>query len=215
VGKYWFGVESINDRLYGLTVFNSNKVSVIYDAVKVVLNATHNRVTVGDKANVDIDAYYLYDHEKYDGVITLNDTLVKNDVGLYWYGVASAGNDSYGIDVVFYKPIYIIFDKPVIEISSNSLTPYTLTIFARIYSAYDNKLYKNAEITINGVKAEYIDGTYQATLRTIIPYQGVHIEVSVGAVRGEADTSIYCIGNLILLIALIGVIAFIIKKLLH
>jgi len=117
VGKYYYSVESLLDPDYGLTVFISNVVEVIFDRVKIELKVVDDRIDVGSEADILISAWYEYDLAEYDGDILLNDTLRKDEVGKYFYSVLRIGNDTYGITVFQSNVVYVIFDKVVIWLS--------------------------------------------------------------------------------------------------
>ncbi len=118
VGRYTYVVISISDPLYGLKVFKSNTVSVVFDRVVIELRVVDDRVDVGSTVEISISAWYEYDMTNYDGYILLNDSLKKDVVGRYFYVVAEIGNDSHGITVFRSNVVFVIFDKVVIELEA-------------------------------------------------------------------------------------------------
>ena len=115
-GRYVYGVSSISDQLYGLTVYRVTPVAVVFDAIEVVFTVGDNRIDVGSTANISFIARYAYSKAPYPGVLTLNDTLTKDVVGLYWYGVILVSPDPNNITALYYEPVYIIFDRVVVEV---------------------------------------------------------------------------------------------------
>ena len=112
VGKYWYRVEGIRDDLYGLTSFISNTTFyIIYDKVIISLSVSDGRIGVGEAANIAVEAYYAYDDSPFDGEVVLNDTLVHDAVGKYWYTVSWIANDRYGITIFESNSVYVIFDR--------------------------------------------------------------------------------------------------------
>jgi hypothetical protein len=116
VGRYWFTVSKIIDNKYNLTVFNANRVSIIYDKVIINIEVLDDRIDVGSTPNISINAYYAYDGKIFNGSISFNDTLVKNNVGKYSYRVVNISDRLYGLTVYASNTFGIIFDRVLINL---------------------------------------------------------------------------------------------------
>ncbi len=58
-------------------------MNVIFDRVFLTLSVLNSRINVGETAPVGVAGFYEYDLSPWNGDFTLNDTLTKNEVGLY------------------------------------------------------------------------------------------------------------------------------------
>jgi PA14 domain. len=109
----------------------------VWDAVYFAeIRTAHPRYTVGDTAVLNVTAYYAYDGQPFQGSFTLNDTLTKTAVGLYWYRVTGISDTLYGLTKFAGSTSFtVIFDKLVIDqywaealgrvLSNNSRVDYT------------------------------------------------------------------------------------------
>jgi len=113
VGKWVFTVSSITETQYGLTAFTSNTVECIWDRVIINLEVSDTHVDVGATIDLSFDAIYEYDGaDATDHVsVTLNDTLIKNAIGKYYYTVDSITDSLYGLTVFECNVVYVIFDR--------------------------------------------------------------------------------------------------------
>ena len=114
VGRYGYRVVGIADPLYGLSVFNSNDVSVIFDRVNIKLSVDDSRIDVGETLPYSWVGEYEYDGSRFEGSITLNDTVTKDDVGRYVFTVASIFDEKYGLTAFSSNAIDCIWDRIVI-----------------------------------------------------------------------------------------------------
>ena len=160
-GRYGYTVEKIIDPLYGLTAYRSNTVSIIFDAVEVIFNVEDNRIDVGSTANITFTARYAYSKEPYPGVLALNDSLTKDEVGLYWYGVVLIEPDPNNITALYYQPVYIIFDRVVIETSYDNRVNIGENALQGVnaYYEYDGEPF-NGEIYFNDTAVKHEVGRY-------------------------------------------------------
>jgi len=109
VEKYEYKAASISDPTYGLTIFATNEVYVIFDKVIITLSAVGDTVGAGSTTSITWTAAYQYDGTDFDGTITLNDTLTKSTVGTYHYTTQTISGDSYGITAFESNTVTIIF----------------------------------------------------------------------------------------------------------
>jgi len=119
VGKYYYTISSITDDNYGLTVFESNVVYVIFDRIIVTLSTSDSRIDVGSTGSYSYTAIYEYDSVDATSyvTITLNDTLTKDVIGKYDYTVSSISESQYGLTAFSSNSFSIIFDKVQVTLS--------------------------------------------------------------------------------------------------
>ncbi len=120
VGRYGYTISSITDNNYGLTVFECNAVSVIFDKVVIdTFTVEDFRINIGDTASFTVGGYYAYDGVAWSGGYSLNDTATKSVVGKYGYRITSITDSNYGLTVFEQTApdIYVIFDKVKIILS--------------------------------------------------------------------------------------------------
>ena len=188
VGKYYYAVDSMSDSNYGLTVFESNIVYVIFDRVVITLSVSDNRINVGDNATININAVYDYDGSSFVGSITLNDTqTIKNNVGIYWFTVSSMTDNQYGLTVFTSNTIYVIYDRidaDNFEFSDTSM----FNVSFRCFSEYDGLLTdKNFQVKL------YINNTLQHTYSVSSNSSGYITLTSTTNLHGEGNISFYII----------------------
>jgi hypothetical protein len=114
VGKYGFTVLSISGGTHGITVFESNSVSCIFDRVNInTFTVLDNRINVGDTAVFTVKGAYEYDSAPWVGSYILNDTATKSTVGKYGYKIASIPDSNYGLTAFRQTAldVYVIFDR--------------------------------------------------------------------------------------------------------
>ncbi len=116
VGRYLYKASSITDPTYGLTVFSSNDLYVIFDSVSIMLRVGDDRIDVGSNASITYTAIYEYDRTPYKGHIELNDTTTKYTVGKYLYTVSTITDSSYGLNAYTGNKVHVVFDSVSIKI---------------------------------------------------------------------------------------------------
>jgi len=116
IGRSGVTVDYIEDPKYGIHSFTSNTVKITWDRVKVDLYSPRKRYNPGRKATIECLAYYESDKKPFFGEITLNDTLVQDEVGRYRYTVESIMDWSNGITLFTTETIDVIFDKVLVEV---------------------------------------------------------------------------------------------------
>lgn len=175
VGKITFTVESISDDQYGVTVFKSNSVDVIFDQVAIFIVARNVRIDTGTNADIfEQSALYLFDQSEFTGSFILNDTLSKNKVGKYAYTVASISDILYNVDSFIANNIEIIFDKVIIDLETDDVridvgNRVNITIESRY--AYDMEEFWG-QVTLNNMnKRSNTVGKYEYTVKEIDDYK--------------------------------------------
>ena len=172
VGKYGYTTSSISDSQYGITVFDSNSFSVIFDRVNInSFTVADDRINVGSTAQFSVSGVYEYDNAAWSGTYTLNDTATKNAVGKYGYRIASITDNNYGLTAFTQTApdVSVIFDKLSITLS----TPddridvgSTATINADIVRLYDNSI-SGATIALNDTMTKSTVGKYGYTVSSV------------------------------------------------
>ena len=172
VGKYYYTIDSMTDTQYGLTVFESNVVYVIFDRINInSFSAVDNRINVGDIAEFVVSGVYEFNNEEWSGTYTLNDTTTKNVVGKYWYTIVSVTDSKYGLTtfIVTAPDVYVIFDEVniVLSISDNHIdvgTQANITYIATY--EYDNSQFSGV-VYLNDTLIKNEVGKYGFTVGSI------------------------------------------------
>ncbi len=116
IGRRGVTVDFIEDPYYGIHSFASNTVKITWDKVQVDLYSPRKRYNPGQQATIECLAYYESDTKPFLGKITLNDTLVQDDVGRHRYTVESIMDWNNGITLFTTETIDVIFDKVLVEV---------------------------------------------------------------------------------------------------
>jgi len=136
VGKWDFAVASMTDTEYGLTVFESNAVDVIWDRIKTIwYGVSDDRCNVGSTQQVRVKLVLEYDSTPLGlgDTVYINETLASYDptggwfyinhsqsvVGRKVFAVSSAFQASYGIKAFLetQTPPSIIWDRVDVTLS--------------------------------------------------------------------------------------------------
>jgi hypothetical protein len=118
VGKYSYTAVQVQDELYGLKVFKSNTIEIIWDRVRVELVADRYRVDVGREAPIKAIAHYEYDGATFRGRVSINPSLKQDDVGKYTYKAVRIQDDLYGLNTFVTNSIDVVFDRVVVELQT-------------------------------------------------------------------------------------------------
>ncbi len=112
VGEYGYRVKSISDSKYGLTVFQSNAVSVVFDRINIKISASDDRIDIGSEAPISWTGIYEYDETIFNGTATYNNTqTIFDSVGRRSYTISSVNDPRYNITVFRSNHEYIIWDR--------------------------------------------------------------------------------------------------------
>ena len=159
VGKWWFTVSSITDSNYGITSFDSNSVSCIWDRVEITLSVPDIRINVGTSASISKSAIYEYDGTTFVGTINLNDTETKSVVGNYTYTTSSINDTNYGLTVFTSNIVWCVFDRVKVESSGRLDGRVDIgasdTVYFLVKYEYDLTLVSDGSVLINGTASTY------------------------------------------------------------
>jgi hypothetical protein len=113
VGKQEVTVWRMMDKQWFLNTFEANSVEVIWDRVRVDIDAPDTRVNVGEEVTVGYTACYEYDSTPLEeGEVTLNaDSIRREDVGNFTFTVAEAYGGLYDIGVVDADELTVVWDR--------------------------------------------------------------------------------------------------------
>ncbi len=204
VESYLYTVSRIHNDTYGINVFRSNAVSVIFDRVRITLSAEKERVEVGTEANITWRGIYEHDGSPFEGTVTLNDESIKDEVGKYYYTTESISDPTNGLTRFLSNFIAVIFDQIDVENKLESLIPGTIKVNLDPKYRYDGSPVTEAYVTVNGVEAMKRGvGHYETHLSTWKPYleMKVHVEKE-GFGAFEMELSSYHFGNILAIGAL-------------
>lgn len=116
IGRRGVKVISIDDPQYGINAFETNVVKIRWDRVKVDLYSPRKRYNPGREAKIEYLAHYESDLKPFPGEITLNDTLVKDEIGCYRYTVESIMDWRNGLSEFTTDVVDVVFDKVLLEL---------------------------------------------------------------------------------------------------
>jgi len=118
VGRYNYKVVNINDAEYGLTKYDSNVISAIFDKVDVTLSLIKPRIEIGGNVSVTFVAKYSFDGLLFNGSVRLNDTTSKSKVGSYKYTVSKIIDNHYSLEDFSSNTVTAVFDIVKISLSA-------------------------------------------------------------------------------------------------
>ena len=217
VGLYRYFATRIEDELYGLNVFETNEVQVIFDTVIIELEAINERVEVGKQANISYKAYYSYDNSSFEGEIFLNNDLVSHDLGPVTYSVSRIIDNKYGLKSFSSNSVKVIFDKIRTLIEINTITPFTVKATLRAYYESDKSPVDSGVLIIDDNKL-YSEkdqpGTYLISYLEIFPVTRLTGRFVVeGFDEIKIDKTVAHVGNIMVYLpAVITMSALIIRK---
>jgi len=116
IGRKGIKVVSIDDPKHGIKEFDGNIVKMIWDRVKVDFFSPRKRYNPEREAKIEYLSYYESDLTPFLGEITLNDTLVKDEVGRYRYTVETIDDWMNGVTEFTADTADLIFDKVLVEL---------------------------------------------------------------------------------------------------
>jgi M6 family metalloprotease-like protein len=118
VGRFSCSVSSMSDPLYGLTAFESNVVSIIFDRVLLNVTTLDVRINVGETAKIVVGGVYQYDSSVWNGDFVLNDTLAENTVAKRGFSVISISDRNYNLTTFESNSVSVIWDRVDLLLSS-------------------------------------------------------------------------------------------------
>ena len=150
VGRYGYKVSSISDLKYGLTVFQSNTIFVVFDRVNITLFIADDRIDAGSEAPLSWTGIYEYDGTTFDGTVTYNNTqTIYDTVGRRGYTISSINDPTYGLTVFRSTAVSCIWDRIKIVnggVTNNStyITQIETVWFRAVYE-YDNVVFDSSK----------------------------------------------------------------------
>jgi hypothetical protein len=114
-----FNTDIGSGKLTKIKLNGLEPVEIFYDRVIVSLAAMKDRVDVGSKAPITIQAWYEYDKTPFQGEIRLNELLECDKVGLVKYRVSQISDRLYGLKTFEANEAQVIFDKVIVTLSSD------------------------------------------------------------------------------------------------
>ena len=204
-------VENIFDENYGLSTFKSNNVTVIWDRVRFDLDVQNERIEVGSEAKINVNGFYEYDLEPFDGVVEFNETLIKNEIGKYSIMVKSIVDDNYDLSGFVTNSASFFCD----DINVNKKTIVNslgkVDVIINLLYKFDGKPVSGI-IKVNGDSIEYDNSKneYKKTINMWLPFINVHYEINCpGFKRINFSESRYHMGNIYFYsgFALVGMIS--------
>jgi len=150
------GVSCKGAQYYEVTTPNPY---IIFDKVNIILTVNDTRIDVGSEASINWTGVYAYDGAAFSGSIALNDTLTKNQVGIYKFTCASISDPQYGVTAFNSNKVYCVWDR--IKISNGGVTHSSTnitqeeTVWFTIEYEYDGSVPFSGEVYINNTLATY------------------------------------------------------------
>jgi M6 family metalloprotease-like protein len=208
VGIHHFQVTSITDVEFNLTAFQSNIVSVVWDRVNLQLACPYQKVQVGTPAPISWTGKYDFDDTAFVGEVVLDDDVIKNSTQPATYTVANLSDSLYNLTVFSSNSVHLIFDNIVYKLEATALYPGTVEAKVNLTFQSDNSPVTNANVTINGQKANSVAaGVYSTTIPEWRPYAIYHLAVEKENFILDSQVSFFAAGNIILLSIVAAMIA--------
>lgn len=190
VGLYNYTVAYIEDELYGLTIFQSNSLPIIFDKVVIKLTSLYDRIEVGGKAELSYEAYYRYDGSLFEGKIILNNELVSYSIEHVTYTVSQIIDYKYGLRSFESNSVKVTFDKVKTSLRTNIVTPFTVEVILEAYYASDGSPITSGILCVlDSCVSQKSPGTYSISYLEIAPitsFAGKFIVEGFNEVKLEA-----------------------------
>ncbi len=110
-GRYGYKVTEVVDEAYGLSVFESNEVSVVYDRVNLTLVPVDVRADVGTLVPVKCRGTYEYDGSPFNGTVGFLQVLSSDRVGAKESTAEWIVDPLYGLTAFCSNAALVIFDR--------------------------------------------------------------------------------------------------------
>jgi parallel beta-helix repeat protein len=162
--KKTFSVQSVNftyvyaGKVYYIKAFiqKAYNLTTIWDRVRIILSIADDRIDVGSNATISWGAsVYEFDNSsftKFKGYPLLNDTLMHDTVGKWYFTTSSIVDPKYHLRAFRSNTVSCIWDE--IDVIVGGVSRLQLDVgqtgtiwFTAIYR-YDNKLFKGADGTL-------------------------------------------------------------------
>ena len=118
VGRFFYRIAEADDSMYGLTVFESDTVPVVFDKVVITLSVDRERFNVGEEAEIRARGFYAFDSLSFDGTIEYNCSLVQDSVGKHAYTVSRIFDKHFGLKTFEANTVTVVFDRIVFTVEA-------------------------------------------------------------------------------------------------
>ncbi|MAH21840.1 MAG: hypothetical protein CMO12_03410 [Thaumarchaeota archaeon] len=198
VGEYYYSIEEVNDEKFGISTLESNSVKVVFDQIEISIEA-EPRVEVGTEAPFEWTGHYLFDGDMFQGSISLNDTIVKETVEKFYYQVGDVVDPLYKLNIHNSNVVPVIFDRILAEPRTETFIPGEVKVVVDLTYEYDGVPVDNAEVYINGVKANSISlGRYELVLSSFEPSIQLDMTITKPLFLSQVtEQTLFPVGNLI------------------
>lgn len=117
VSKKSWNVVGVNCN--GVSTYNQSvsPSSIIWDKVSIQLSSPRERTNIGTSADIDYTGRYEYDNTYYQGSVTLNNSIIQDEIGAYFFSVERISDPKYGLTEFTSNSVNVIFDEIIIELS--------------------------------------------------------------------------------------------------
>jgi hypothetical protein len=189
-------VEAIDDEKHGLTVFDANEVSLIWDRVKLELYAVNPRVQVGTEANIMCQGVYEYDGEPFEGSVMFDKDLRQDDIGEVRYEVKGISDELYNLSSFISNAASCVFDDIEVEQEVNTAIPTQIAVVTEARYVYDGKPVEGARVLVNGVGEHLGSGSYRSVVYSFLPQARLITEITLDGFDSRIiETWTYSLGN--------------------
>jgi len=217
VGLYYYFVTRIEDELYGLKVFETNELQVIFDTVIIELKSSNERIEAGKQAEIFYEAYYAYDNSPFEGEIFLNNDLKIYDVRQVIYTVSRITDHKYGLKSFKSNSVTITFDKIQTLIDINTILPFTVKVTIKTYYESDRSPVASGVLIVSSNNLYYSEkdypGTYLINYLEVLPVTWLAGEFVVeGFDEIKIVKNAIHLGNVVLYLLITVVLIFLIQK---
>jgi hypothetical protein len=169
---YW--MINVSERTIGQSNYTTpssfeddqHQASIIWDMVNLTITARDVRTNVGSKTSLNVNGTYAFDSTVWNGTVTFNDTLTKNEVGKFFYSITSMSDPFYGLSIFVSNAVSAIFDRVILNASAmnSRINVGELAHVAAggIYQ-YDSSIW-NGDFTLNDTLEKNEVGRYEFTV---------------------------------------------------
>lgn len=218
IGLKEFEVVAMNDTVYGLTVFVSNRLSIIWDRIDLTITVPYSRCAVDASPSVHIFGTHAFDGTSFEGTAFFNESLTKNSIGKYSFTVEKISDPLYGLSGFSSNDFTVIYDEIVADVQVSSILPRRIDVSVMLSYLSDGVPVDDAIVRINEKEARLSNGgLYKYRIKTLSPVAKVRVEVQ----RPDFNTIIMkktevSFGNITLIcILFIALMVFIHRKIIN
>ncbi|MHA1410024.1 MAG: hypothetical protein ACTSQY_06930 [Candidatus Odinarchaeia archaeon] len=104
----------IHDVKFSNVIFK-HKPTVIWDIIIIKIKPENTRISIGEKFNFTLSAYYKYDYQNFTGTCFINESLVSLETGDKMVKINNIQDDKYSVHSFLSNEAHIIWDKIIFE----------------------------------------------------------------------------------------------------